>query len=40
VIPVFHYEIRTLVRPYVQNFLPVRVLGLTPVNKITLSNAR
>ena len=40
VIPVFHYEIRTLVRPYVQNFLPERVLGLTPVSKITLSNAR
>src|SRR3712207_3085188 len=28
VIPVFHYEMRALVKPYVRNFEPERVLGL------------
>jgi oligopeptide transport system substrate-binding protein len=38
VIPVFHYSVRSLVKPYVQNFQPERVLGITPLKKISLSS--
>ena len=39
-IPVFHYSVRTLVKPYVQNFAPERVLGLTPLRNVSLSEQR
>jgi oligopeptide transport system substrate-binding protein len=39
-LPVYHYKIRSLVQPYVKNFLPERVLGVTPLKKIELTDAR
>jgi oligopeptide transport system substrate-binding protein len=39
-IPLVHYGIRALVKPYVQGFEPDRVVGLTPLKKISLSDAR
>jgi oligopeptide transport system substrate-binding protein len=39
-IPIFHYSIRTLVKPYVQNFEPERVLGITPLKRIKLAERR
>ena len=39
-VPVFHYSIRTLVKPYVQGFDPERVLGITPLKKISLTEQR
>ena len=29
-IPLFHYDIRSLVKPYLKGYEPARVLGLTP----------
>jgi oligopeptide transport system substrate-binding protein len=40
VVPVFHYSMRTLVKPHVQGFEPERVLGLAPLRKVKLSDAR
>jgi oligopeptide transport system substrate-binding protein len=39
-IPVFHYGLQTLVKPYVQNFEVSRILGLTPLNKVQLAERR
>ena len=39
-IPLVHYGIRALVKPYVQGFEPDRVLGLTPLKKISLVGAQ
>ena len=39
-IPLVHYGTRALVKPYVQGFEPDRVLGLTPLKKVSLSDAR
>ncbi len=39
-IPVFHYSVRTLVKPYVENFAPQRVLGLTPLRDTYLNDSR
>ena len=36
-VPVFHYALRTLVKPYVENFEPERVLGLTRLQKVKLA---
>src|SRR5689334_20793217 len=35
-IPLFHYEVRTLVKPYVQGYNPSRVLGLTPLRSMSI----
>ena len=37
-IPVFHYGLRTLVKPYVENFRPQRVLGITPLKRVRLAD--
>jgi oligopeptide transport system substrate-binding protein len=39
-IPVFHYGMRTLVKPHVQGFEVERVLGLTPLRKVQLTERR
>jgi oligopeptide transport system substrate-binding protein len=39
-IPIFHHGLRTLVKPYVQNFEPNRILGLAPLRKIKLAEQR
>jgi oligopeptide transport system substrate-binding protein len=39
-IPLFHYEIRSLVRPWVKNYYPSRVLGLTPLRTMQLEVGR
>jgi oligopeptide transport system substrate-binding protein len=35
-IPLFHYEIRSLVKPYLKGYDPSRVLGLTPLRTMSL----
>ncbi|MCC7369347.1 MAG: peptide ABC transporter substrate-binding protein [Chloroflexi bacterium] len=35
-IPLFHYEIRSLVKPYLKGYDPARVLGLTPLRTMSL----
>jgi oligopeptide transport system substrate-binding protein len=35
-IPVFHYVTRTLVKPYVQGYQLARVLGVSPLGKISV----
>jgi len=37
-IPIFHYALRTLVKPYVQGYEPERVLGLTRLKSIRLND--
>jgi oligopeptide transport system substrate-binding protein len=39
-IPLFHYEVRTLVKPYVQGYNPARVLGLTPLRSMSIVGSR
>jgi oligopeptide transport system substrate-binding protein len=39
-VPVFHYAIRSLVKPNVQGFAPERVLGITPLKKISIIERR
>ncbi|MGE3272345.1 MAG: peptide ABC transporter substrate-binding protein [Chloroflexota bacterium] len=35
-IPLFHYEIRSLIKPYLKGYDPARVLGLTPLRTMSL----
>ena len=35
-IPIFHYNIRSLVKPYLKGYDPARVLGLTPLRTMSL----
>jgi oligopeptide transport system substrate-binding protein len=35
-IPIFHYEIESLVRPYLKGYDPARVLGLTPLRTMSV----
>jgi oligopeptide transport system substrate-binding protein len=35
-IPIFHYEIESLVRPYLKGYDPARVLGLTPLRSMSV----
>lgn len=37
-IPVFHYGIQALVKPYVENFEPRRILGITPLHRVRLAD--
>ena len=39
-IPLFHYEVRSLVKPYVQGYTPSRVLGLTPLRSMSIVGSR
>jgi len=39
-IPVFHYGLRTLVKPHVQKFELERVLGLAPLKKVEMAERR
>ena len=35
-IPIFHFEIESLVRPYLKGYDPARVLGLTPLRSMSV----
>jgi oligopeptide transport system substrate-binding protein len=35
-IPLFHYDVRSLVKPYVRGYAPSRVLGITPLRTMSL----
>ena len=35
-IPLWHDEIRSLVKPYVKGYVPARVLGLTPLRSMSV----
>ena len=37
-IPMFHYGIQALVKPYVENFQPRRILGITPLHRVRLAD--
>jgi len=39
-IPIYHFEIRSLVKPYLQGYNPSRVLGLTPLRTMSISAGR
>jgi oligopeptide transport system substrate-binding protein len=39
-IPLFHEEVRSLVKPYLQGYNPSRVLGLAPLRSMRLSGGR
>jgi ABC-type transport system substrate-binding protein len=39
-IPLFHEEVRSLVKPYLQGYTPSRVLGLAPLRTMRLSGGR
>ena len=39
-IPLFHEEVRSLVKPYLQGYNPSRVLGLAPLRTMRLSGGR
>ncbi len=39
-IPIFHYAIGSLVKPYLQGYNPTRVLGLTPLRTMSVSASR
>jgi oligopeptide transport system substrate-binding protein len=35
-IPLYHYEVRSLVKPYLRGYTPARVLGLTPLRTMSI----
>ena len=35
-IPLFHYDVRSLVKPHVRGYIPSRVLGITPLRTMSL----
>jgi ABC-type oligopeptide transport system substrate-binding subunit len=35
-VPIYHDEIRSLVKPYLRGYVPARVLGLTPLRTMSL----
>ena len=39
-IPILHFASRALVKPYVQGYLPERVLGVTPLRRMVLADPR
>ena len=35
-VPLYHEEVRSLVKPYLKGYVPARVLGLTPLRTMSL----
>jgi hypothetical protein len=39
-VPLYHYEFRVLVKPYLRGYVPARVLGVTPLRTMSVDAAR